>query len=140
MYMYDMPSTKEAVKFLLAALGLPTKATMLTAACHDNLVTLQGVTTNAISKHFPELDETQKEHIYSHDRAFKGHFISVLAGISDDFPIREWDDVAPNISVYAYHHRSFNTMGCAVQFHIKPNRRRTWSEHSMEGWYIKTSP
>ena len=94
---------------------------------------------------------------------FKGHFISILAGVSDDFPIREWDElipqavltlnllrqshVAPNISAYAYHHGSFDynrmplaPMGCAVQFHIKPSRRRTWGEHSMDGWYIKTSP
>eukprot|EP00956_Cyclotella_meneghiniana_P034375 scaffold104153_cov26-Cyclotella_meneghiniana.AAC.1 len=30
-------------------------------------------------------------------------------------------------------------MGCAVQFHVKPDRRKTWSEHSMDGWYLKTS-
>jgi hypothetical protein len=31
-------------------------------------------------------------------------------------------------------------MGCAVQFHIKPNRRKTWGEHSSNGWYLTTSP
>jgi hypothetical protein len=57
-------------------------------------------------------------------RSFKGHLISVLAGVSDDFPIQQWDDllpqtvltlnllrqsnVAPNISAYAYHHGSFD--------------------------------
>jgi hypothetical protein len=30
-------------------------------------------------------------------------------------------------------------MGCAVQFHIKPNRRKTWGEHSSDGWYLTTS-
>jgi hypothetical protein len=27
-----------------------------------------------------------------------------------------------------------------VQFHIKPNRRKSWGEHASDGWYIKTSP
>ena len=303
---YDLPSTKEVVRFLHAALGFPTKETMLTAARNGNLVTFPGLSITNINKHFPESDETQKGHmrqsrqgvrstkvidedtnlnfkstpgvkhkdvylrvfdatkksmytdqtgpfpitsrrknqyimvaveldgnyidaeplqtrnakdltaayqkIYQRWKAtgvicpnwhvldneapegfkqairenncrveltpadmhrrniaekgiqtFKGHFISVLAGIADDFPIREWDEllpqtivtlnlmrqsnVAPNVSAYAYHHGSFDynrtpiaPMGCGVQFHIKPNRRRTWGEHSMDGWYLQTSP
>jgi hypothetical protein len=31
-------------------------------------------------------------------------------------------------------------MGCAGKFHIKPNRRKTWGEHSSNGWYLTTSP
>jgi hypothetical protein len=95
-------------------------------------------------------------------QTFKGHFISVLAGVADGFPINQWDEllpqtiltlnllrqsnVAPNISAYAYHHGSFDynrmpiaPMGCAVQFHIKPNRRTTFGEHSGDGFYLKTS-
>jgi hypothetical protein len=68
---------------------------------------------------------------------FKGHFISVLAGVADGFPINQWDEllpqtmltlnllrqsnVAPNISAYAYHHGSFDynqmplaPMGCNI--------------------------
>jgi hypothetical protein len=93
---------------------------------------------------------------------FKGHFISVLAGVADGFPINQWDEllpqtiltlnllrqsnVAPNISAYAYHHSSFDynrmpiaPMGCAVQFYIKPSRRKTIGEHSEDGFYLKTS-
>ena len=96
-------------------------------------------------------------------QTFKGHFKAILAGVSDDFPIREWDElipqtvltlnllrqsnVAPNISAYAYHHGSFDynrmplaPMGCAVQFHIKLDKCKTWGEHSMDRWYLKTSP
>ena len=96
-------------------------------------------------------------------QTFKGHFISVLAGVSTDFPIHQWDEllpqailtlnllrqsnVAPNVSAYAYHHGNFDynrmplaPMGCAVQFHIKPNRRKTFGEHSSDGWYLRTSP
>ncbi len=77
-------------------------------------------------------------------QTFKGHFISVLPGVADNFPINQWDEllpqtsltlnllcqlnVAPNISAYGYHHGSFDynrmpiaPMGCAVQFHIKPS-------------------
>ena len=55
---------------------------------------------------------------------FKGHFISVLAGVADSFPMNQWDkllpqtiltlnllrqsNVAPNISAYVYHHGSFD--------------------------------
>ena len=95
-------------------------------------------------------------------QTLKGHFISVLAGVANDFPIAEWDqlmpqtiltlnllrpaNVAPNVSAYAYHHGQFDynrmpiaPMGCAVQFHIKPNRRRSWGEHASDGWYLRTS-
>jgi hypothetical protein len=95
-------------------------------------------------------------------QTFKGHFISVLAGVSDDFPINRWEELIPqtvltlnllrqsnvasNISAYAYHHGSFDynrmplaPMGCAVQFHVKPSRRKTFGEHSSDRWYLKTS-
>jgi len=85
----------------------------------------------------------------------------VLAGVADGFPINQWDEllpqtiltlnllhqsnVAPNISAYAYHHGSFDynrmpiaPMGCAVQFHIKPGRCKTFGEHSADGFYLKT--
>jgi hypothetical protein len=78
---------------------------------------------------------------------FKEHFISVLAGVAEGFPINQWDkllpqtiltlnllrqsNVAPNISAYAYHHSTFDynrmpiaPMGCSVQFHIKPSRQK----------------
>eukprot|EP00804_Cyclotella_cryptica_P003430 CCRYP_002088-RA/>CCRYP_002088-RA protein AED:0.24 eAED:0.23 QI:0/0/0/1/1/1/2/0/894 len=96
-------------------------------------------------------------------QTLKGHFISVLAGVANDFPISEWDqllpqtvltlnllrpaNVAPNVSTYAYHHGQFDynhmplgPMGCAVQFYIKPNRQRSWGEHASVGWYIRSSP
>jgi hypothetical protein len=60
---YELPSTKEVVRFLHAALGLPTKATLLTAARNGNLVTFPGMTPKNISKHFPESDETLKGHM-----------------------------------------------------------------------------
>ncbi len=87
----------------------------------------------------------------------KGHFISVLAGISDDFPIREWDEllpqtiltlnlmqqsnVVPNISAYAYHHGSFITIRChypqwAAQYSF--TSIQTDAEHGVNfnGWLV----
>jgi hypothetical protein len=302
---YELPSTKEVVQFLYAALGHPPRATLLTSAQHGNIVTFPGMTPENILQHFLESDKTQKGHmkqikqgvrstkvvdkdamlgyqpkpgvkhkdvflkvfdatkksmfsnqmgkfpitsacgnkyimvavkldgnyidcepmqsrkakslteayqaIFQHWKAtgvifpnwhilnnrapeelkqairenkcrveltpadqhrqdaaeraiqtFKGHFISVLAGVADGFPIIQWDEllpqtiltlnllqqsnVAPNISAYAYHHGSFDynhmpiaPMGCAVQFHIKPSRRKTFGEHSEDGFYLKRS-
>ncbi|KAL7478468.1 hypothetical protein ACHAW6_004234 [Cyclotella cf. meneghiniana] len=96
-------------------------------------------------------------------QTFKGHFISVLVGVADNFLIYQWDEllpqtiltlnllrqsnVAPNISAYAYHHGSFNynrmplaPMGFAVQFHIKPSRQKSFGEHSSNGWHLMSSP
>ena len=60
---YELPSTKEVVRFLHAALGYPTKATLLTAAQRGNLVTFPGLTPENINHHFPESNETQKGHM-----------------------------------------------------------------------------
>ena len=49
MSVYDLPNTKEVVRFLHAALGTPTRATLLTAAQHGNLVTFPGMTPENIS-------------------------------------------------------------------------------------------
>ena len=56
-------------------------------------------------------------------------------------------NVVPHVSAYAYHHGQFNydqmplaSMGCAVQFHIKPKWRASCGEHSEDGWYLQTSP
>jgi hypothetical protein len=63
MGVYKLPSTKEVVRFLHAALGHPTQATLLTAAQHGNLVTFPCMTPQNVSRHFPESDETQKGHM-----------------------------------------------------------------------------
>jgi hypothetical protein len=57
---YDLPSTKEVIRFLHAMLRFPTKATLLTAIRNKNLVTFPGLTTDNVNKFFPESDEMQK--------------------------------------------------------------------------------
>ena len=63
MSVYDLPNTKEVVRFLHASLGNPPRATLLTASQNGNLVTFPGMTPENISRHFPESDETQKGHM-----------------------------------------------------------------------------
>ncbi len=63
MNVYELPLTKEVVQFQHATLGFPTKAMLLTAICHKNLVTFPGMTSESINKFFPESDETQKGHM-----------------------------------------------------------------------------
>ena len=96
-------------------------------------------------------------------RNFKAHFLSVLAGTADDFPPSLWDrllpqaeitinllrqsNAAPNVSAYAhlsgpfdYNKMPLAPMGCAVQVHEKTDKRGTWAYHSVDGWYLATSP
>ena len=54
--------------------------------------------------------------------------------------------INPTVSAYKYVNRKFDynrmplaPMGCAVQVHNSTNRRLTWAEHSLDGWYLKTS-
>jgi hypothetical protein len=60
---YKLPSTKEVIRFGHAALGFPTKASLLNAICHKNLVTFPGMTADKVNKLFPESNETQKGHM-----------------------------------------------------------------------------
>ena len=96
-------------------------------------------------------------------RNFKAHFLSVLAGTADSFPANLWDrllpqteitlnllrqsNATPAISAYAHLSGPFNynkmplaPMGCEVQVHEKTDKRGTWAFHSVDGWYLNTSP
>ncbi|EED95555.1 predicted protein [Thalassiosira pseudonana CCMP1335] len=96
-------------------------------------------------------------------RNFKAHFLSVLAGVSPDFPLQLWDrllpqteitlnllrqsNATPTISAYAHLNGPFDynkmplaPMGCNVQVHEKTDTRGTWAFHSVDGWYLSTSP
>ena len=96
-------------------------------------------------------------------RNFKAHFLSVLAGTADDFPPSLWDrlltqveitvnllrqsNATPKVSAYAhlcgpfdYNKMPLAPIGCAVQVHEKTDKRGTWAYHSIDGWYLATSP
>ena len=91
--------------------------------------------------------------------------MSVLAGAADDFSPSLWDrllpqtektlnllrqsNVTPTVSAYAHLCGPFDynknkmpltPIGCAAQVHEKTDKRGTWVYHSVNGWYLSTSP
>eukprot|EP00956_Cyclotella_meneghiniana_P004952 scaffold6096_cov39-Cyclotella_meneghiniana.AAC.8 len=92
----------------------------------------------------------------------KSHIKSCLAGCDPSFPMHLWDRLLPqmeltcnlvrpananaNVSAYQYlygnhdyNRMPLHPMGCAVQAFIEPKTRRSWEEHSKDGWYLGTS-
>ena len=61
MNVYELPSTKEVVRFLHAALGFHTKATLLTAIQHGNFVTFPGLTKENVQNTFLNQMKQQKD-------------------------------------------------------------------------------
>ncbi len=95
-------------------------------------------------------------------QTFKSHFISILVGVDDKFPLLLWchlpepmeltlnllrqSRIAPNISAFAHIHGTHNYMrkpfapiGCAIQAHIKPDDRHTWDTRSEPSFNLGTS-
>eukprot|EP00804_Cyclotella_cryptica_P020393 CCRYP_012628-RA/>CCRYP_012628-RA protein AED:0.35 eAED:0.35 QI:0/-1/0/1/-1/1/1/0/376 len=60
---YTLPSKTEVITYLHAALGFPTKETLLTATRAEFLTSWPGMTITAINKHFAESIETQEGHM-----------------------------------------------------------------------------
>ncbi|KAL7538776.1 hypothetical protein ACHAXR_008792, partial [Thalassiosira sp. AJA248-18] len=82
-------------------------------------------------------------------RNFKVHFLSILAGVANDFPMQLWDQILPQaeitvphptVSAYAHNKMPLAPMGCNVQVHEKNDKHGTWAFHSVNGWYLATSP
>ncbi len=94
---------------------------------------------------------------------FKAHFLSILAGIADDFPPSLWDwllpqtkitinliqqsNATPNVSAYThlsgpfdYNKMPLAPMGCEAQVHEKTDKCGTWAYHLVDNWYLFMSP
>jgi hypothetical protein len=97
------------------------------------------------------------------NRNFKSHFLSVLAGVANDFPQNLWDrlspqteitlnliwqsNATPTVSAYAhlsgpfdYNKMSLAPMECEAQIHEKTDKQGTWAYHSVDGCYFFTLP
>ncbi|KAL7535732.1 LOW QUALITY PROTEIN: hypothetical protein ACHAXR_006702 [Thalassiosira sp. AJA248-18] len=96
-------------------------------------------------------------------RNFKAHFLSILAGVANDFPMQLWDrllpqteitvnilcqsNATPTVSAPAYAHMSgpfdYNKMPLAP---MGCNYTKRWTNeghglfHSVDGWSLSTSP
>jgi hypothetical protein len=96
-------------------------------------------------------------------QTFKCHLKAILVGVDNNFPVRLWDKLLPQailtlnllhqsntvpiVSAYQYINGPFDynklplgQMGCAVQMHQIRIRQGTWAEHSINRWYLQTSP
>jgi hypothetical protein len=96
-------------------------------------------------------------------RNFKTHFLSILMGVSDNFPPSLWDrllpqtkitinliqqsNATPNVSAYAHLSGPFDynkmplvPMGCKAQVHEKNDKQGTWVFHLVDGRNLFTSP
>jgi hypothetical protein len=94
-------------------------------------------------------------------QTFKAHFILILAGVDDKFPLSLWchllqptkltlnllhqSKVAQKISVFAHIHcphdymkKPFAPLGCAIQTHVKPDNHRTWDTQAYTGFNLGT--
>jgi hypothetical protein len=94
-------------------------------------------------------------------QTFKAHFISILAGVDNKFPLLLWchllepteltlnllcqSRVAPKILAFPHIHGTHNYMqqpfalGCAVQMHVKPDNRLSWDTRLEPGFNLGTS-
>jgi hypothetical protein len=95
-------------------------------------------------------------------QTFNAHFISILAGVDNKFPLLLWchllkpteitlnlirqSRVAPKILAFAHIHGTHNYMQkpfapirCAVQTHVKPNNRLSWDTRSEPDFNLGTS-
>ena len=133
------------------------------------------VLDNEISKEYRETMEYNKityQLVPPHDhrrniaeraiQTFKGHFISIMCGTPENFPLALWCRLlpqaeltlnllrparqAPNVSAYAYLFGEFNydahplaPLGTAVEMHVVPEIRETFGPHSASGFYIGAS-
>ena len=60
---YNLPSTKQSIRYLHAAAGFPVESEWIKAIKAGNYVTWPELTAEAVHKHFTESDETQKSHM-----------------------------------------------------------------------------
>jgi len=93
---------------------------------------------------------------------FKAHFIAILEGIDDKFPLSLWchllepTELRPKspppikgsakktafVHVHGHHDyikKPFAPLGCAIEAHVKPDDRRTWDTRSDAGFSLGTS-
>ena len=92
-------------------------------------------------------------------QTFKNHFLAGLAATDPHFPMSEWDRLIPQavvtlnllrnarlnprLSSYAFLFGNFDfnktplaPPGTKILIHEKPDQRKSWDTHGLEGWYI----
>ena len=96
-------------------------------------------------------------------QVFKDHFISVLCGTAENFPMQLWDQLLPHAELqlsllrksrvdstksayevmygknHDYNANPWAPLGCAVQVHVMPRNRKSWEPHTKAGFYVGNS-
>ena len=95
-------------------------------------------------------------------QVFKDHFVSVLCGTDEKFPMQLWRAILPHAetqlnvlrksankpSTAAFEHLNgphnydlhpFAMLGSTVEIHVMPANRRTWAAHIKPGFYLGPS-
>ena len=93
---------------------------------------------------------------------FKDHFVAVLCGTDENFPMRLWCSLLPQAVVqlnmlrpsatnpkisafeqlhgpHNYGSHPFAILGSGLEVHVMPKNRRTWGEHTVPGFYLGPS-
>jgi hypothetical protein len=82
---YTLPSIKQAIRYLHAAAGFPTRDTWVKAITNGNFVTWPGLTVDIVKRHYPESVETQKGHLKKQRQNVR----STKKKISEDVPLED---------------------------------------------------
>ena len=99
---YNLPSKAEAMRYMHAALGFPTKETLLAATRAGFLTSWPGMNVTAINKYFPESVETQKGHM-KHQR--QGVRSTKIPQLQADVSEEEKADIEKRIKELKQKHR-----------------------------------
>ena len=101
---YELPSTKQIVRYLHGCAGFPAKTTWIKAIRAGNYATWPHLTLQGVQKHFPESDETQQGHMRSIKQGIRSTKIKkepTKIAINDDewitIPLKKHHDVYVSI-------------------------------------------
>ena len=95
-------------------------------------------------------------------QTFKAHFIAILCGVDESFPMHLWCRILPQVEMtlnllrpsrllptvsahaHLYGQHDYNAhplapLGCAVEMHVQPDIRETFAPHSVSGFNVGTS-
>ena len=122
----------------------------------------EAIKNNGMTHQLVPPNDHRRNHAERAIQTFKAHFISILCGVDDNFPISLWcrllpqaemtlnllrpSRTTPNVSAYAhlFHQHDYNQhplapLGMAVEMHVVPDIRETFAPHSASGFNVGTS-
>ena len=144
----------------MKAAGLGLRTQVLDIKCSAAMKTC--IQQNGMTYELVPPGQHRRNHAERAIQTFKLHFIAILAGVDDKFPLSLWCQllepaeltlnllrqslITPKVSAFAHVHGQHNFMrkpfapiGCAIQTHVKPNDRRTWDTRLEPGFNLGTS-